>query len=145
MGGGGYKGIFFKFYLQRNQIVCTKRITVALITILWNKNFESRKFQIFTQFICSVLITNSYLLFTDTEFFHSFFFLRYRKIWFGVHRIIGSNEGCSTCSRISEHEDQWGSVGGNQPVYPSSLTYHRRAHKFWDDTTVLRARSRLDY
>lgn len=144
---GGYKGIFFKFYLQRNQIVCTKRITVALITILWNKNFESRKFQIFTQFICSVLITNSYLLFTDTEFFHSFFFffLRYRKIWFGVHKIIGSNEGCSTCSRISEHEDQWGSVGGNQPVYPSSLTYHRRAHKFWDDTTVLRARSRLDY
>lgn len=75
--GGGYKGIFFKFYLQRNQIVCTKRITVALITILWNKNFESRKFQIFTKFICSVLITNSYLLFTERHWILPFFFFFY--------------------------------------------------------------------
>lgn len=52
---------YYKFYLQRNQIVCTKRITVSLITILWNRNFESRKFfQLY--FIPFSNSTNSYLL-----------------------------------------------------------------------------------
>lgn len=146
---------FFKFYLQRNQIVCTKRITVVLIIILWNKKIWIEEISIFrTKFVYSFLITDSYLLFIDIEFvFFSLFLLWYRKIWFEWKKNAKHTGSRWSWWRmfhmlelhISEHEDQWGSVGGNQPVYPSSLSYHRRAHKFWDDTTVLRARSRLDY
>lgn len=99
---------FFKFYLQRNQIVCTKRITVVLIIILWNKKIWIEEISIFrTKFVYSFLITDFYLLFIDIEFvFFPLFFYDTEKFDSSEKRTrstqdhVGHDEGCSTCSNF---------------------------------------------